>query len=521
MSFWDDFAEGMKDVATSTTRIVTDTAIDLGNVATGFQFNDEMEAAKKEMSDAGMLSAADAIEKNHYGFLKSMEQEANRKFDLTTSLYQEGKQVELSRNVMSEKLDDMLDQVIFLAQMSKDAQTLLDEARNIPDWDKWSTILAFPQQNLHTLKIMHTAQSKWNDVSQRIILSRMSADTSSGILAGISAVAAASKATATLKAAKLASTSSKVTKASKFIKFGKLAGKASAVLSIVSIGLDVGLSVSQLETKKDALEKTLADLNSDIADANQDITLLHKEIREIQQRIYELLHSITPVQTESSWDNWVVSTKAELNATRNALISLKNIREKAIKMALLTQGEAYDYRVKLIASVDVDITEEEAKIILAELEQNPTNATLGRISTNSNINASLWHADGPGKKAINDTESLNTLHCKYSLNDQAVWHQQTWTYSANAARSQRLTFAWDYNGFHAWHKPKVKISAFADGPEGRRQITLLQGGQRTGHGHNSIQIHAGETFGFIIQGSNYDRDTRLLGDLVIDFNSHQ
>ncbi len=51
MSFWDDFAEGMKDVATSTTRIVTDTAIDLGNVATGFQFNDEMEAAKKEMSE--------------------------------------------------------------------------------------------------------------------------------------------------------------------------------------------------------------------------------------------------------------------------------------------------------------------------------------------------------------------------------------------------------------------------------------------------------------------------------------
>ena len=41
MSFWDDFAEGftrtIKDIGTSVTRIVTDTAIDLGNVVTGFQ----------------------------------------------------------------------------------------------------------------------------------------------------------------------------------------------------------------------------------------------------------------------------------------------------------------------------------------------------------------------------------------------------------------------------------------------------------------------------------------------------
>jgi hypothetical protein len=50
MSFWKDFAQGLKDVGTTTTRIMTDTAIDLGNVATGFQFNNEMEAAKKKMS---------------------------------------------------------------------------------------------------------------------------------------------------------------------------------------------------------------------------------------------------------------------------------------------------------------------------------------------------------------------------------------------------------------------------------------------------------------------------------------
>ena len=63
MSFFEDFIEGVKDVGTSSVRIITDTAIDIGNVATGFQFNDEMESAKKEMSDVGILNHKDAIEK--------------------------------------------------------------------------------------------------------------------------------------------------------------------------------------------------------------------------------------------------------------------------------------------------------------------------------------------------------------------------------------------------------------------------------------------------------------------------
>lgn len=42
MPFWNDFVDGLKDVGTSATRIVTDTAIDIGDVATGFQFSDDM-----------------------------------------------------------------------------------------------------------------------------------------------------------------------------------------------------------------------------------------------------------------------------------------------------------------------------------------------------------------------------------------------------------------------------------------------------------------------------------------------
>ncbi|NJL26175.1 MAG: hypothetical protein HC902_14145 [Calothrix sp. SM1_5_4] len=47
MGFFDDFLTTVKDIGTSAVRVVTDTAIDLTDVATGLQFSEEMDAAKK------------------------------------------------------------------------------------------------------------------------------------------------------------------------------------------------------------------------------------------------------------------------------------------------------------------------------------------------------------------------------------------------------------------------------------------------------------------------------------------
>ena len=170
MGFWNDFAEGIKDVGTSATRIVTDTAIDLGNVATGFQFNEEMESAKKEMSDAGVLSPADAIAKNHYGFLKDMEKEARTKFETVTALYQEGQLLELERDRKATDLEEMLNQADVLAQMSLEAQKLLEEATNIPNWQKWAVILDVPQLSLQKI---NASVTQWGEVSKKIVLSEM------------------------------------------------------------------------------------------------------------------------------------------------------------------------------------------------------------------------------------------------------------------------------------------------------------------------------------------------------------
>ena len=351
----DEVASVAKDVGTSATRIVTDTAIDLANVSTGFQFNEDMEAAKKAMSDAGILSAADAIEKNHYGFLKDMEDEARTKHKEITRLLKKGERIELKRDNRASVLERMLLDIDNLIQISNEVNQLLEKAAQIPGWEKWAKILdIFPTP----VNDIDKYKSDWNEIGQRIVISRMSADAASGVsaLASLGLLAKASKLTK----------ASKASKASKFMKIGKLAGRASGVLAVASVGLDVGLSFAELEAKKDKLEQYLKELNDGIAESNQDLTDLRRELREINLRINELLNTIEPKQTEESWDNWVEDKAEALKKLRSRLVSFEGIRDTAIKIAQSTKSLPYDVRVAMIVASDPSIDEDEAKSIIAD-----------------------------------------------------------------------------------------------------------------------------------------------------------
>jgi uncharacterized coiled-coil protein SlyX len=352
-----DIASVTKDVGTSATRIVTDTAIDIANVGTGFQFDDEMEAAKKAMSEAGVLSAADAIEKNHYGFLKDMENEARTKHHEITRLYNEGQRIELERDHRAALLEMMLVDIDNLVQISDEVNQLLEKAAKIPGWEKWAKMLDI---SLTSVEEIGKYATDWNEVAQRIVISRMSAD----VAGSISAVASLGMIAQASKLAKV----SKTSKASKFLKVGKLVGRASAVLAVASIGLDIGLSIAQLEAKQDQLEQYLKELNDGIAETHQDLTDLRREVREINLRIYELLKTIQPKQTEASWDNWVADKTEELKQLRSRLVSFEGIRDTAMKLAQSTTGLPYDVRVKMIAASDPSIDETEAQFIIAEVD---------------------------------------------------------------------------------------------------------------------------------------------------------
>ena len=380
MRFFKDFADVAKDVGTSATRIVTDTAIDLGDVATGFQFSDEMDAAKRKMSEAGILSAADAIEKNHYGFLKDMEKEAQEKYDTVAKLFKRGQRVERKRDRKADTLADMLRDADELAQMSSEAQALMAKARSIPDWEKWMEVLEISDGALQELD---TSVSKWNEVGQKLMLANLGTNVASGVtgLAGLSALAKASKG---LKGSKVSSAASK---GSKFAKAGKLASRASVVLAVATVGLDIGLSVVELEKREDDLTKNIKALDKGIAEANQDITSLRKETRQIKLRIYEVLNAVEPPQTEESWESWVEETKAHLERLRSRLVDVYSIRAKAIQIAKRTQSHPMASREQLVASVDVNISIEEAREIISLVDAGELDDTTVGVPVTTSASA--------------------------------------------------------------------------------------------------------------------------------------
>jgi hypothetical protein len=246
-----------------------------------------------------------------------------------------------------------------LVQMTLEAKQLLEKAAQIPDWQKWADMLDI---TLPSFQQIDHYVSRWDQVGQTMSRASLGVNISSGVLSGVSALRS-------LAAASKVSKVSQIAKASKFIKIGKLAGRASAVLTVASIGLDIGLSVAELEERKDKLEQYLRELNQGIGEANQDLTDLRKEVRDIDFRIYQLLQSVEPPQTEVSWDTWVEATKQTLNQTRSQLISFQSIRDRAITVAKLHKGADYTFRVNLVMSIDPSISEAEAKSILASVDQ--------------------------------------------------------------------------------------------------------------------------------------------------------
>ncbi len=353
-----------KDVATSTTRIVTDTAIDIGNVATGFQFEDEMATAKRKLSEAGIRSAAEAIESNRYGFLKDMEAQARAKVDALYERIGAGQRLEVEREQRVTDLFDMLAQASLLAQMSLEAEALVGRAADIPEWQRRHIDLDGAKATLGALSV---SAGQWEHISDLVIASGVAGVTSAAAGLGSSkALAHAGKLAKAAKVARGAKAARLSGAASKFVAIGKLAGRASGVLALATVGLDIGMTFAALEHRKDELARQLRELDRGLADADEQLAAMRRELRDIEARIQQLLASVDPVQTEATWDDWVAVTEDALRRLRNQLTSLESIEDKARQLAHRTRGRGYGpHRIAYVASVDLSISYEQARAIIA------------------------------------------------------------------------------------------------------------------------------------------------------------
>ncbi len=333
---------------------VIDVGADLVGQPTNFP-----EDAKRKMSEAGVISASEAIEKNHYGFLKEREAEAQAKYEELVRLDKQVEATEKQRSERADRYDKMLSDVDILAPMTLAAQAEFAEITQLPDWEKWAQMLDL---SLPGVQNIDKYMTHWDQVGKTLKLS----GTTAGVSAGLSSIGAISIAAKASKLAKLG----QVSKAAKFAKVGKLLGQASGLLTVISIGIDIGLSAADLEARADKLRQYLAELNEGIAEVNQVIVNLQSETQAINLKIEELLQSVSPKQSEVTWDTWFEDKKSKLEALRSQFVDLKKIRTAAIEVARETRSSYPDeFRIGLITSLDPDITEDEAKEIIAEVDQ--------------------------------------------------------------------------------------------------------------------------------------------------------
>ncbi|WP_043640564.1 hypothetical protein [Chromobacterium haemolyticum] len=359
MSFFDDFISVVRDVGTSATRIVTDTAIDLANVTTGFQFDDEMRSAKKAMSDAGVYSAADAIQKNHYGFLKDLETEAKNKNEKLTELYRQGDELVFHVNSRTSQFSALVDDLDILGREWSEYEALCKKLVVYPEWVNY---LQSSGIKIISLSEIDNYKNNWQEAAKWMVVTSLVNDGATAV-AGLSGMAAAARAAQLVKA-------TKVVQAAKFTKFASVAGKASLVLTIASVGLDIGLSVLELEDRKDRLESYLRDVDEEIGRAGKEIDGLKAKLGQVNELIQRLI-ATAGLSNEQGWAEWYQAELTRIRAINNKLVTLAGAIERAEKLIEANRDYNRERLFQLVLASEPSLPKEAVQAVIERVLQRP------------------------------------------------------------------------------------------------------------------------------------------------------
>ena len=137
-----------------------------------------------------------------------------------------------------------------------------------------------------------------------------------------------------------------------------------------------------------------------------------------------------------------------------------------------------------------------------------------------------WTSSGPGTVTITPPSGSAASATFSYRDDPAGFSDVTWTFSDVATTGGTVSFNYDYSGNHANFEVYAHFSVFA----GSNVISLVNAGPAycctppSGgfdySGTATINVNPGDTFGFMVGGSNFDSTNHLNGDLTItDFDA--
>jgi hypothetical protein len=138
--------------------------------------------------------------------------------------------------------------------------------------------------------------------------------------------------------------------------------------------------------------------------------------------------------------------------------------------------------------------------------------------------ATPWSGSGTGTTSVVNDGMSGPAQFSYSW-EESCCAAGNWTFSTVADGTGPVTLDWEYSGYHAFFAVTVSITAFVTSAGVTTTYPLIDAGPVNccsapsggfAYADSSVlTVKAGDTFGFMLSGSNGDSDGRLLGTLSV------
>jgi hypothetical protein len=132
-----------------------------------------------------------------------------------------------------------------------------------------------------------------------------------------------------------------------------------------------------------------------------------------------------------------------------------------------------------------------------------------------------WSGSGTGTTTVVSDGSAGNPVFTY----QASGFNGTWTFGATAASARTATVAYDYSGFHSFFQVTVGLTAFVSHDGTTSETPLIAAGPAnccsppsggfSYQGRATFVLAPGDTYGFRMQGGNFDSARTLSGRLAL------
>ncbi len=153
------------------------------------------------------------------------------------------------------------------------------------------------------------------------------------------------------------------------------------------------------------------------------------------------------------------------------------------------------------------------------------------LTPGSALAATSWSGSGTGSTSVVSDGSTGPAQFTYSYSNgnPGPGASGSWTFSTTSDSTGPVNLAWSYSGFNAYFEVRVGLSAFVTHDGDTTPISLVSAGPAdccstpsagfAYSGEVTLDPQAGDTYGFMISGSNGDSNSQLNGTLTVGLST--